>query len=500
MAIAGRSTAEPETPREVLEDVVQALRARKLPALLAFAAAVVAAYVYLQFQTDQYEAEAGLFVRLGRENAETPVTVAKGIVNTIGVREEEVNSDIQLLSSQSLTEEVLDRVGVAAFEFEAPPPRTLFQKLKAQLRAVYRWARAQVKTGLIALGLKKPLSKREEAIELLLRSLTVDRVKSSDVIRLRLRLPDPALASRCLDELLASYFRRHSEVRKDANVADFFTARTEDHERRLEDIDRRIIRLRDGVGLSAVDRQRSLLLGRLDDAQKAIEEAEDLRELVEKRRASAGRTSGPEPIPSGSARAAGDLVPNPSVEAIREKLTAMHLERVSASGSRTESSQSRQRLEAQIDEVESLLLHGLNERLAQLRARAHDLEARLKALNAGQVALDQLNREKGVDEQNYYVYAKRMEEARINDELNRSRVVNVSVLYPPTVSIEPVAPRKLLIMGIALAVGVALGFSAALVPAYFDNTLRTGRDVRGVAGVTFLGTFRLPGRGRGRAA
>jgi uncharacterized protein involved in exopolysaccharide biosynthesis len=356
------------------------------------------------------------------------------------------------------------------------------------------------------------LNKHEEALELLTRSLTVDRVKSSDVIRLRLRLPDPGLASRCLNELLTSYFRRHAEVRKDANVADFFTARAQEHERRLDDIDRRIIVLRDTVGLSSVDRQRSLLLGRLDEAQKAIEEVEDLRALVQKRRASDGHATGAEPLPSVSASSAlsgsglgpgnagVDLVPNPSVEALREKLTALHLDRVSVSGSRTEVSQSRQRLEAQIEEVEALLLHGLNERLTQLQTHAHDLDARLKGLNSGQVALDQLNRSKGIDEQNYYIYAKRMEEARINDELNRSRVVNVSVLYPPTVSIEPVAPRKLLIMGIALAVGAALGLSVALLPAYFDNRVRTGRDVRGIAGVPFLGTFRLPRRRRRRAA
>jgi polysaccharide biosynthesis protein PslE len=490
--------SDPDSPRVIWNEIIRILHARMFRIAMVFLATVGAAYIYLQFVSDQYEAEAGLLVRLGRENVETPVTVAKGIVNTIGVREEEVNSNIQLLASPSLIDAVVDRIGVEAFEFEAPPPKTLIQKIKYHARNGYRWGRRQIKEALIALNLKKGLTKRDDVLELARRSLTVERVKTSDVIRVRMRLPDPGLAVRFVDVLLKLYLQRHVLVHQDANVTGFFTAEVRDHQASLKDIDRRLILLRDAAGVSAVDHQRELLLDRLDDLQEKIEDAENERAMVDRSPAAAGR---PSALPPAIPKAVAGLIPNPSVDSLKEKLTERHLERVSIAESNTAESLSMKRLETEITVLEDLLLRGLDERLGQLKARARAIEEQLRALNTSEAQLDQLKREKNVEEQNYYVYTKRMEEARINDELDRGSVANISILYPPGATIEPVAPRKMLIMYISLAVGAVLGLALALVPEYFNDTIRTDRDVMAIDGVTFLGSFRLPRarRRQGRA-
>jgi uncharacterized protein involved in exopolysaccharide biosynthesis len=94
-------------------------------------------------------------------------------------------------------------------------------------------------------------------------------------------------------------------------------------------------------------------------------------------------------------------------------------------------------------------------------------------------------------EESYLGYAKRVEEGRISDELDRRRVANVSLLSPPVASIEPVAPRKLLIMVLSLPVGLLLGVALALFAEYLGQAVSTPRDLAGIEGVAYLGTVRL---------
>src|SRR5690349_14903168 len=60
------------------------------------------------FFTDLYETKVSLLVKIGRENAETPTTVVNGQVLSQGVRIQDINSEVQLLSSLSLIESVVD--------------------------------------------------------------------------------------------------------------------------------------------------------------------------------------------------------------------------------------------------------------------------------------------------------------------------------------------------------------------------------------------------------
>jgi capsular polysaccharide biosynthesis protein len=57
--------------------------------------------------------------------------------------------------------------------------------------------------------------------------------------------------------------------------------------------------------------------------------------------------------------------------------------------------------------------------------------------------------------------------------------------------IEPVYPRKLLIMGIVLPFGLILGISLALLLEYVSDRIETERDINSIEGMNFLGTVRL---------
>jgi len=132
----------------------------------------------------------------------------------------------------------------------------------------------------------------------------------------------------------------------------------------------------------------------------------------------------------------------------------------------------------------------INEELAKSRADYSALQARAAAMQAivykYEVKARQLD-EKGIvqqdllravktDEENYLLYQRKREEARMTDALDRTRILNVAVAEQPGVPSFPSnSPWTSLVVGCLLAVTVSLG--AAFTLEYFDPYFRTPAEV-----------------------
>jgi uncharacterized protein involved in exopolysaccharide biosynthesis len=141
-----------------------------------------------------------------------------------------------------------------------------------------------------------------------------------------------------------------------------------------------------------------------------------------------------------------------------------------------------------VEEIDAKVA-GLDASTAKQRDIARSIDRDLARLDAAEDQLDALNRERQLAETSYLTYSKRREEARIREALDDRRVANIVLMSPPSRPVEPAAPKKLLIMGIALALGLILGAGLALLLEYFRETVDTPRDLAGVDGMPLLGTF-----------
>ncbi len=70
------------------------------------------------------------------------------------------------------------------------------------------------------------------------------------------------------------------------------------------------------------------------------------------------------------------------------------------------------------------------------------IDGEIRSLDLSEKNLENLKREKGINEKNYQNYAERTEEARISDEMNRLKLSNISVIQSATVPSEPILPKK----------------------------------------------------------
>ena len=122
------------------------------------------------------------------------------------------------------------------------------------------------------------------------------------------------------------------------------------------------------------------------------------------------------------------------------------------------------------------------------------LTKKIAALESADLRLSDLERERQVAEELYLGLVKRQSEASVSSELDRSRLSNVSVIAPPSTSIEPVSPKRDLVMGASLILGLLLGIALPLIRETLSGTLRTPEEFERISSIPYLGRLG-PGEG-----
>jgi polysaccharide biosynthesis protein PslE len=463
------------------------LKSYRLLIVITFLSAIASTYAVLQLTTEQYDISATVLVRLGRENLEAPMTISNGVgLYTItGVRPEEINSEIQLLTSNDLIVGAIDKIGIDAFKFEPRPPTTFIQKIKYYSKKAVRWVKNEFQVFLITLNLKKELGERDKVILDIKDRLIVERQKDSDMISVMIRLPDPELGIRLLNTLLEMYFDRHIDVHRELNFRDFMETQATNYLDKLSALDKQRENVRDKWDIVSTSEQKRLLLSRLNAINEDIEIFKGENELLRKEGVSKSRYWEVD-------KNLGLISEPGALKAIRERIAILQSELVNLLGRYDEHAEVVIDMEKQISRMENLLLRSIDARLKHQEKESAELLKQLADLNEGEDQLEFIDRERMIAKDNYILYNKRREEARISEELDLRRVSNISVISPPSYSMEPVYPKKLLLMALSVPLGLLIGLALAILIDYLRNIIRVQDDLADIPGLEYLGTFRVP--------
>jgi hypothetical protein len=102
-----------------------------------------------------------------------------------------------------------------------------------------------------------------------------------------------------------------------------------------------------------------------------------------------------------------------------------------------------------------------------------------------------LNRDYGVTRAQYQSMVERLERARLSDKADETGAVKFTVIDPPVAKIEPVAPkRSLLIIG-ALILALAAGAGTAYVLHLLRPVFQTTRSLAEFTGLRVLGAISI---------
>ncbi|HZT34567.1 MAG TPA: GNVR domain-containing protein, partial [Nitrososphaera sp.] len=140
--------------------------------------------------------------------------------------------------------------------------------------------------------------------------------------------------------------------------------------------------------------------------------------------------------------------------------------------------------------LQEVQLNSLQVKKQTLEQHIASYQQDLERLNSYDLEVKRLQRQINVEEENYLLTRKKLEEARISEVLDAERIVSVSVVEPAAASFLPVKPkRKVLIVGLGLVLGVVSGIGFAFLAEYFDHSIKTPKDVDRYLGLPLLASI-----------
>ncbi len=468
--------SEQDEQQRTLLDAVNALYRQKWKIAVVFVLVMAAVALVTFVPAPAYRSEANLLVRVGRENVFLEATTAAGRVASIGQsRESELSSELALLRSRDLAEQLVGALG----------PEVLLGKAPVD---------------------KAPSEAREVAASHVMKNFGAELVKGSNVISATYVSDDPRLAQTALAKLIELYLEKHIQAYRASGSYEFFVEQTDRARAKLEKAEEEYTQLKNQSGVASMDDQRRITLGELGSQESEIGRIQADISASKSRIASLEAQANSS---SAAVRAARETVSNSPADDIRKKLNALAIEEEELLSKFQPENSRVQKLRDQIAKLTELLDSAIREELSSATysetLHLRTLEAKLGSVTRGagtertkrdalinvEARMSQLEREIAIDGANYREYSQKLEQARIGIALERERISNISVVQEPTLPADPFSPQKALNLALGLLIALFGGIGVAFVAEYFDHLIRMPADVDAKLGLRTLVTIPL---------
>ncbi len=495
--------------------------------IFAVFALVYAGVVLVTFLSQEvYRSEAQLLVRLGRENLSVDPSVSGPTLYPSRDRENEVNSELAILRSRAIAEEVVAKIGVETLvarpdeTSEVTPPDPALKDAQQELRALRREVRETEARGtglLVALDLTTQLTPEEQAIKNVMENTTVGVEAKTDIISVKFDAASPALAQLALDVMLDTFQDHHIRVHATQASPTFFEEQTKQHQTELETSQQRLAAFREQHGITSLEQQKIVLLQQVSALETQLADTKAELSGSKRRVASMHETLAARPKTMELSRTTGRT--NYAADALKERLLELKLSETDLASRYPATHRPLMDIRKQVQEAQAALdresethtevttgldtsfqelqlaLENEQAQLASHEGRAavltQELEsqrAALAALATQEVMLTTLEREVELAEQDYKNYRESLQRARISSAMDRDNVSNVSVVQPATLPMGPIKPNKILNLALGLFLGFFAAVSVAMTFEYFDDSLNSPEQVEKWVGVPVLAT------------
>ena len=438
---------------------------------------LVLAVVYA-FAGATYRAHARVLVRRGR--ADPPVTAqpnAPPDFSRVEVTEEELNSEVELLKDDDVLRRVVQANDLAAHDW-------------------LRWLRPHEE---LAAGVERAAKKLASRLE-------VEPIKKTNLIAVSYDAPDPQMAAQVLQSLASIYLEKHMEVHRPGGQLHFFDQQTGESRRQLEQANSKLVDFTKSHGVVMAAQQRDLLLQRLDGEEASYRQTQvEIAETEHRVRQLEGQLA---KLPERTVTLVRSADNPQLLQALKAGLLDLELKKTQLLTKFEPNHRLVQEVEQQIAQTKSTIAA---ERLSPLRDETTDLdanyewaeaelqkaqvemkglEARAAATSANLAGYRALARQLGEDaivqddltssekaaQENYLLYVKKREEARMGDALDVGGIVNVAIAEQPVVPALPVWPAGAVLL-VGCVVALTSGTGAAFAADYLDPVLRTPDEV-----------------------
>jgi uncharacterized protein involved in exopolysaccharide biosynthesis len=448
------------TPRAwTLAAIMAAILRRRRVLIIAFLALSAGAVAAVLTARPVYEGGFKLLVKRDRADAVVSGVAGAQTSRPEELSESELNSQVELLKAQDLRERVVREAGLID----------------------------RVREG---------AANEEDAIARALkqfdRDLQVTPIRKTWLIDVTYRDKDPKVARKVLDLTLQSYFEKHLTLHRPSGTFEFFSEQVDRARQEVEAAQAELLRFAETAGVvSAATEQQAVLQQLAEFDAMRRQAAAALAEASQRQRAAAAELSR---VPEQRV-AQRRVMQNPgAVEDIQSRILTLEMKRTELLQRFTPDYRGVVEIEQQLRDARAALTNALDTTISEetvadnptrqwldtevVRARTDDaaLRARVAALS-GAVAgyrsqAERLERQSAEEkdlmlklaaaEDRYRLYLAKQEEARISDELDKTRIANVAVAQAPSLNHEAVRQPSLAMLPLLILVSLILSGALAL--------------------------------------
>ncbi|OPY00324.1 MAG: Chromosome partition protein Smc [Syntrophorhabdus sp. PtaB.Bin006] len=426
-----------------LRELLTMVFKRKRTILVIFLAVASAAIAYWIVLPITYTAKSRIMVKFGRE------FVARSEVGTETFRlspQSIMATEIELLKGKELLARTLNDIG----------PRTLYPHL--------------AKSASEASALKAATAMAAGKIE-------AKNVPGTNMIEVSFTHPNREGAVMTVNKLVEHFVDRHVDVFGGKSTA-FLEQQTKDYEGKLSTSEGRLEGFRQQNRVFSIEEQRTALITQRGTLESSVMAAQNqVKELQEK--------LGFLKSPRWSVETPGDVRTQVLTLEQRERdlleryneqsRAVQNVRRELESARRTARNVTEEVRRAEISRVEGELT-ALRVRLSGLRQQLGQTERELQTLDSKLKEFQELRREVTAHESSYRTYLQKLEEARISDDMDRQKMVAISVVEGAQAGVTPkVTKIKTMIIPLGLVGGLAAGIVVALLLEFASSALVTPR-------------------------
>ncbi len=453
------------------EDYWRVVWHRKWVVGLAVVATLLAVVVGNNFAPRIYEASSTLYIKEQTPSVLGDTVAATGFTDLTSL--EEINTQMEIVKSRSLLEEVIRKLGL---ENALTPDKDLPEAERLQL-----------------------------TIDALRKQLSVSSIPNTRLIRVAVRSPDPGLAMRIDNEISRSFIDRNvGSKRSEANaVLAFVSGQVDEVGSRLDKAEEDLLRYKQSHRIADISEEAKLKLDRLSDLESHYEEAKMDRQILATRIAAATRLASPDVARTGPPL-------SPAVTALQDRLTDVEKRLAQlASGDpgearlRARADSLKREIQAEMEKaigrgqptsVNSVLQLQIADYRYQdvilaaqeeaLRGLIEANEADVNTLSEQDISLARLERTRRINDDLYSELVKSKNEAQIEAV---SQLGNIDIIDPAVMPVRPVSPNKQQNLLIGLLVSVVLGICLVFLLDHFDTSVTSEEEMKRLLAAPLLG-------------
>ena len=482
-------------------DLLRVLRVNWRPILLLAFAAMVVAIVVTAFITPVYVGNALLIVDPQRSQVLNDRN-NPAVLSSMPSDPATIESQVQMLESHALASQVVDRLGLTndpEFGGVKPEPaksaagsvRNFFHSLGLQLGEPARPAVQGPQDS------TAKLLSREAVISMFKSHLDVHQVGLSTVIEVVFRSNSPIKAADIANAVANSYIENLTSAKSNASegASKRLADRVTQLARRASAADAAVQQFKAEHGLvdtsngtAITDQQLGALTAQLVQAQGDEAQA----------RAKLSRVQ--QLVRGGRGADSTDVVSSPLITQLRQQESSLIQQKADLSSRygpmhpsiiniNSQLHDLRQKIDEEINRIVGTATNDVNvasARVGAIRGNMSSATSNTASQNRERVKLVELQANAASDRAIYQSYLDRLKQTEQQTGLETP---DVRLASPAAVPLAPIAPKKMMIIGVSTLASLVLGFLIALIADRMCNGFRSKREVEATLGVPVLATI-----------